>query len=398
MQPLAAVCTRNDALCTQYGAERNIAERGKSRVKLCLGVLVSRFLTPGGEYLVSIVIVVVTAAAVTVVLVVMIVVMLMLMVMIVAAAGAVLVVLVMMLVLLMVVVMFVLMLMFVLIMVMVMMMMLVVRLVRDLLENLRNEVAAAFHGGEQLLAGQILPRGGDDAGVLIQAAQHGNGLVEALLRALSRAGQQDGTGMRHLILEKLTEVLEVHLGLERVNNGYKAVQLNLEVRVLYRIDNVRQLADAGRLDQDAVRMVLVHNIVQRLAEVANQRAADAACVHLVYNNAGILEEAAVNADLTELVLDQNNLFTLERIGQQTLDEGRLAGTQKTGNNINFSHALSLHFYARHRDSRTVLKFFERLYYTTFIEKRKAIWLADANLSDCAARLRAVTQQNPGPVA
>ena len=326
MQPLAAVCTRNDALCTQYGAERNIAERGKSRVKLCLGVLVSRFLAPGGEYLVSIVIVVVTAAAVTVVvvmmvLVVMIVVMLMLMVVIVAAAGAVLVMLVMMLVLLMVM----LMLMFVLIMlvVMVVMMMLVVRLVRDLLENLRNEVAAAFHGGEQLLAGQVLPRGGDDAGVLIQAAQHGNGLVEALLRALSRAGQQDGTGMRHLILEKLTEVLEVHLGLERVNNGYKAVQLNLEVRVLYRSDNIRQLADAGRLDQDAVRMVLVHNIVQRLAEVANQRAADAACVHLVYNNAGILEEAAVNADLTELVLDQNNLLTLERIGQQTLDEGRL---------------------------------------------------------------------------
>ena len=57
----------------------------------------------------------------------------------------------------------VLMLMLVLIMlvVMVVMMMLVVRLVRDLLENLRNEVAAAFHGGEQLLAGQVLPRGGD---------------------------------------------------------------------------------------------------------------------------------------------------------------------------------------------------------------------------------------------
>ena len=96
MQPLAAVCTRNDALCTQYGAERNIAKRGKRRVKLCLGVLVSRFLTPGGEYLVSIVIVVVTAAAVTVVvvmmvLVVMVVVMLMLMIVIVAAAGAVLV-------------------------------------------------------------------------------------------------------------------------------------------------------------------------------------------------------------------------------------------------------------------------------------------------------------------
>lgn len=168
MQPLAAVCTRNDALCTQYGAERNIAERGKSRVKLCLGVLVSRFLTPGGEYLVSIVIVVVTAAAVTVVvvmmvLVVMIVVMLMLMVVIVAAASAVLIVLVMMLVLLMVMLVVVVVLMLIMLVVMVVMMMLVVRLVRDLLENLRNEVAAAFHGGEQLLAGQVLPRGGDDA-------------------------------------------------------------------------------------------------------------------------------------------------------------------------------------------------------------------------------------------
>ena len=302
-------------------------------------------------------IVVVTAAAVTVVVVMMMVlvvmVVLMLMVMLVLVVMVMLVVVVML-------------------MLVVMVMMLVVRLVRDFLENLRNEVAAAFHGGEQLLAGQVLPRGGDDAGVLIQAAQHSNGLVEALLRALSRAGQQDGTSMRHLILEKLTEVLEVHLGLERVNNRDETVQLNLEVRVLYRSDNVTQLADAGRLDQDAVRMVPVHNIVQRLAEVANQRAADAACVHLVYNNAGILEEAAVNADLTELVLDQNNLLTLERIGQQTLDESRLAGTQKTGNNINFSHALSLHFYARHRDSQTVLKFSERLYYTTFIGKRKAI--------------------------
>ena len=170
MQPLAAVCTRNDALCTQYGAERNIAERGKSRVKLCLGVLVSRFLTPGGEYLVSIVIVVVTAAAVTVVVVVMIVVMLMLMVMIVAAAGAVLVVLVMMLVLLMVVVMLVLMFVLIMLVVMVVMMMLVVRLVRDLLENLRNvsrlpsmvesscSPVRSFHGVVTMRACSFRPR------------------------------------------------------------------------------------------------------------------------------------------------------------------------------------------------------------------------------------------------
>ena len=230
------------------------------------------------------------------------------------------------------------------------MMMLVVRLVRDLLENLSNEVAAAFHGGEQLLAGQVLPRGGDNAGVLIQAAQHSNDLVETLLRALSRAGQQDSTGMGHLILKEFTEVLEVHLSLERVNNRDEAVQLYIEVRVLYSGDNVAQLANTGRLDQDAVRMVLVYNIVQSLAEVADQRAADAASVHLVDNNAGVLEETAVNADLAEFVLDQNNLLTLERIGQQTLDESRLAGTQKTGNNINFSHACRSISYVRCRGS------------------------------------------------
>ncbi len=66
----------------------------------------------------------------------------------------------------------------VLIMVMVMVMMFVMRLVRDLLEHLGNQIAAALHGREQLLAG-ILPRSRDDARVLVQAAQHGDGLVDA---------------------------------------------------------------------------------------------------------------------------------------------------------------------------------------------------------------------------
>jgi len=67
----------------------------------------------------------------------------------------------------------------VLIMVMVMVMMLVMRLVRDLLEHLGNQIAAALHGREQLLAGQILPRSRDDARVLVQAAQHGGQPVSA---------------------------------------------------------------------------------------------------------------------------------------------------------------------------------------------------------------------------
>ena len=272
---------------------------------------------------------IVAAAAVTVVVVMMvlvlmvvIVVMLMLVVMVMAAAGAVLAVLMMMVMLVIVMVMLVMMLMLlvvmvVLIMVMVMVMMLVMRLVCDLLEHLGNQITAALHGREQLLAGQILPRSRDDACVLVQAAQHGDGLVETLLRALCGAREQDSACVRDLVLEELAEVLEVHLGLERVNDGDEAVELNVKVRVLNRCDNVGELADAGRLDEDAVGVILVDDVVQRLAEITDERAADAACVHLVDNDACVLEEAAVDADLAELVLDQNDLFALERVREQT---------------------------------------------------------------------------------
>ena len=57
----------------------------------------------------------------------------------------------------------------------------------------------------------------------------------------------------------------------------------------------------------------VQHLPQRLAEVAHQGAADAAGVHLGDLDAGVLEKAAVNADLTELIFDQNDLLRLRRL-------------------------------------------------------------------------------------
>ena len=343
MQPLAAVGSRNDALCAENRAEGRVAQCGEGVLKLSLGVLARGFLAPGGEYLVGVMVVVVTAAAVTVVVVMMVMLMLVLMLVVVAAAGAVRTVVMMVLVLLVLMVMMVLVLfMLMVVMVMMMVMMLVMRLVGDFVQHLGNQIAAALHGFEQLLAGQILPRGGDDAGVLVQAAQHGNGFVQTLLRALCGAGQQDSAGVSDLIFEELAEVLEVHLCLERVNNGDEAVELNVQMGVLNRRDNVGQLADAGRLDEDAVGVVLVYNVMQRLAEVADERAADAARVHFVDNDACILEKAAVDADFTEFVLDEDDLLALERVREQTLDKRGLACAEKTGDNINLCHDLSLH--------------------------------------------------------
>ena len=113
------------------------------------------------------------------------------------------------------------------------------------------------------------------------------------------------------------------------------------MRILYRTDDIRQLAHAGRLNQNAVGVVLLDHIVQRLTEVAHQRAADAARVHFVYHNAGILEKTAVNTDLTEFVFDQHHLLAFQGVCQQPLDQRGLTSAQKSRNNINFRHLFRL---------------------------------------------------------
>ena len=60
--------------------------------------------------------------------------------------------------------------------------------------------------------------------------------------------------------------------------------------------------------------------LQSGAEITHQRAADAAGVQLIDLDAGLLQEAAVNADLTELVLDQHHLLTLKSVLQKLFDQ------------------------------------------------------------------------------
>ena len=106
-------------------------------------------------------------------------------------------------------------------------------------------------------------------------------------------------------------------------------------------DNIGQLANTGGFDDNTVRIVLGDHLFQRLAEVTNQAAADAAGVHLSDVDAGILQEAAVNADLAKFVLDQNQLLACISLLDHLFDQGRLTGTQEAGVNINFRHNLHL---------------------------------------------------------
>ena len=80
-------------------------------------------------------------------------------------------------------------------------------------------------------------------------------------------------------------------------------------------------------------MVGLDDLLQGLAEVSHQAAADAAGVQLIDLNAGLTHEAAVDADLAKLVLDQDDLLALERFLDQLFDQRGFAGPQKAGENV-----------------------------------------------------------------
>ena len=172
--------------------------------------------------------------------------------------------------------------------------------------------------------------------------------------------------MLDLVLIELTKVLHVDFRLLCIDNSRKAVQLDVFImQVLHSDDDIAQLADAGRLDDDALRCVFLDDLIEGAAEVADQRAADAAGVHLVDLHTGFLKESAVNADLAELILDQNELLVAIRtIRDQFLDQRCLAGTQKPGENIYFCHIYT--FFLRNRS----LAFRNAIYYST---SEKFLW-------------------------
>ena len=192
---------------------------------------------------------------------------------------------------------------------------------------------------EDLLRLQLIPGRGDDARALVVLAQQLHRLVDAILRRGLGAAENDGLGGLNLVDEELAEVFGVHAALGHVGHGGAARQLQIVGlgAVQHHLADVAELAHARGLDEDAVGMVRVDQLGQRVGKIAHQRAADAAGVQLRHLNAGILHEAAVDADLAVFILQQNHLFVAERAGEQLLNQRRLARSEKTGNNIYLRH-------------------------------------------------------------
>ena len=190
---------------------------------------------------------------------------------------------------------------------------------------------------------QLVPGRGDDARLFVVLAQQGHALFDLFGLGQLGAAEYDGLGALDLVDEELAEVVGVHAALAHVRHGGAAGQLDLVGlgHVVHHAPDVGQLADAGGLDQYAVGVVGIDQLAQGLREVAHQRAADAAGVQLGDLYAGLLHEAAVDAHFAVLVLQQHDLFTLERAAQQLFDQRGLAGSEKAGDDVYLCHVSHL---------------------------------------------------------
>ena len=215
----------------------------------------------------------------------------------------------------------------------------VVVCVQDFLKQSLLQISGALNGIEDHFAVEFRDGCRDDGGVLIVLAKELHTLGDFFFADLVCPCQDDSTCIGDLVIEKFAKILEIDFALGCVYNGGGAVEVHLRAlgSIVDGTHNVRELADTGGLDQDALGSIGGHDFPEGGAEITDQRAADAACVHLTDLNAGLFKESAVNTDLTEFVFDQNDFRACKSIFEKLFNECRLAGTQESGNDIYFCH-------------------------------------------------------------
>ncbi len=199
-----------------------------------------------------------------------------------------------------------------------------------------------FHSIENLGTLQLLPRRCDNRCGRIVLPQQADTFLQPVLFYILCAAQNNGAGVLHLIVKKFTEIFHVHFAFLCINHRGKAVQLNpvAVCNALHRLDDIGKFADAGRLDNNAIRGKTLQHLSQRPAEIPNQGAAYTARVHLGNLHARIFEKPAVNADLAEFVFDQNELLPRKSLCQKLFNQSRFSCPEKSGDNIDFCHFAS----------------------------------------------------------
>ena len=240
------------------------------------------------------------------------------------------------------------------------------RLLRQMLQLMVQGVTM-LHSRENLLTAQLVPRGGNHGSIRILFTNQCHYRIQLFLGNAIGTAEHNATGMLQLIVIEFTKVFGVNLALSSVRHSCKAIQLHIVgFHLFHGFDDIAELADTRRLDQNTSGPILLQHLLQRGLKIAHQATTNAAGIHFVHLNAGLFHKAAVDTDLAKLILDQHQFFTGISLGDQLLDQRCFACTQKTGKHINFRHiCTSLHqicfsitrFVAEFNHNRTNKAFF-----------------------------------------
>ena len=100
----------------------------------------------------------------------------------------------------------------------------------------------SFYGIQNFLSAQLLYRSRNNCGIRVQLAYHRNGGLYFLRRRFLhiRSAQNNGACRLHLILEKFTEIFQVHFAFQDINNRNCTVELHavIQIQIFHCMDNI----------------------------------------------------------------------------------------------------------------------------------------------------------------
>jgi hypothetical protein len=226
------------------------------------------------------------------------------------------------------------------VMVVVMMLVIVVVMLcflRKLLQHIRGGVAM-LHGGKDLLTGQLVPGCGDQGGVIVSGTDQLHCLGKLFLGDAIGVAEDHGVCVLDLVSEELAEVLHIHLALVGIHNGGIVAKSNvLPCNPFHGTDHIAELAYTGGLDEDTIGSKLRKHLPESFGEISHQATTNTAGIHLGDLDACILQEAAVDTDLAELVFDEHQLLACVGFFDEFFNQRRFSRAQKAGENIDLRH-------------------------------------------------------------
>ena len=142
----------------------------------------------------------------------------------------------------------------------------------DFLHHGLLEIILTGDDTDELLAGELCLRCRHDLRLRIDLLHDLHCSIDLFLGCDVGSREHDGTCIENLVVKELAEVLRVELRLLCVHDRHRRVELDVKVsgNRLHRTDDVGQLADARRLDDDTIRLICLHNLLQGLLEITNQ--------------------------------------------------------------------------------------------------------------------------------